>query len=129
MCCMAPVQLMPQQLQPYVVQQPASPTRSPAQQEGQELASLGAEGHANGQCIPCLMQVRWRAGRCKEPCRFGNLCGRCHEPHTEEELQRVQARMRKEKKKNGAVGAALLSAAYATGRAAPIGAGATRAHP
>lgn len=88
------------------------------------LASLGSEGHASGQCIPCLMQVRWQAGKCAEPCRFGALCGRCHEPHTEEELQRIQAKMRKLKKKGGAAGAALLSAAYARGTAAPVGKGA-----
>eukprot|EP00443_Scrippsiella_acuminata_P023799 CAMPEP_0115298696 /NCGR_PEP_ID=MMETSP0270-20121206/68394_1 /TAXON_ID=71861 /ORGANISM="Scrippsiella trochoidea, Strain CCMP3099" /LENGTH=216 /DNA_ID=CAMNT_0002716387 /DNA_START=28 /DNA_END=674 /DNA_ORIENTATION=+ len=25
------------------------------------LPSLGSEGHCTGQCIPCLMQVRWQA--------------------------------------------------------------------
>mmetsp|Transcript_25610 Transcript_25610/g.55660 ORF Transcript_25610/g.55660 Transcript_25610/m.55660 type:complete len:304 (-) Transcript_25610:266-1177(-) len=90
------------------------------------LSSLGAEGHRTGRCIPCLMQVRWQAGRCPEPCRFGADCGRCHELHTEEELQRIQAKMRREKKRHGVAGAALLSAAYAQGKAAPIGAGASR---
>mmetsp|Transcript_64235 Transcript_64235/g.139593 ORF Transcript_64235/g.139593 Transcript_64235/m.139593 type:complete len:210 (+) Transcript_64235:132-761(+) len=90
------------------------------------LASIGAEGHRTGQCIPCLMQVRWMAGKCREPCRFGCDCGRCHEPHTEEELQKIQAKMRREKKRHGAAAAALLSAAYAQGKAAPVGAGASR---
>mmetsp|Transcript_74005 Transcript_74005/g.154297 ORF Transcript_74005/g.154297 Transcript_74005/m.154297 type:complete len:227 (-) Transcript_74005:371-1051(-) len=89
-------------------------------------ASIGAEGHRIGQCIPCLMQVRWMAGKCLEPCRFGSQCGRCHEPHTQEDLQKVQAKMRREKKRHGAAGAALLSAAFAKGKAAPIGAGAAR---
>mmetsp|Transcript_53731 Transcript_53731/g.155002 ORF Transcript_53731/g.155002 Transcript_53731/m.155002 type:complete len:269 (+) Transcript_53731:95-901(+) len=87
-------------------------------------ASLGSEGHAEGQCIPCLMQVRWRAGKNTEPCRFGEMCGRCHEPHTEEELHRVQARMRKLKRRGGVASAAVLSAAYRHGTAAPVGAGA-----
>lgn len=89
-------------------------------------ASLGSEGHAHGQCIPCLMQVRWQAGRCAEPCRFAELCGRCHEAHTEEELHRVQAAMRRLKRRGGAAGAAALSAAYVHGTAAPVGAGAGR---
>merc|ERR1719373_1495076 len=88
------------------------------------MPSLGSEGHCAGQCIPCLMQVRWQAGKCAEPCRFGALCGRCHEPHTEEELQKIQAKMRKQKRKGGAAGAALLSAASARGTAAPVGKGA-----
>jgi len=87
-------------------------------------ASLGSEGHCAGQCIPCLMQVRWQAGKCVEPCKFGALCGRCHEAHTEEELQKIQARMRKQKKKHGQQAAAMLSSAYARGKVAPVGAGA-----
>jgi hypothetical protein len=88
------------------------------------MASLGSEGHCTGQCIPCLMQVRWQAGRCAEPCKFGVECGRCHEAHTEEELQKIQAKMRKQKKKHGERAAALLSSAYANGNVAPVGAGA-----
>jgi len=91
------------------------------------MPSLGSEGHCAGQCIPCLMQVRWQAGRCAEPCKFGALCGRCHEAHTEEELQRIQARMRKQKKKHGEQAAALLSSAYANGNVAPVGTGAASA--
>mmetsp|Transcript_53736 Transcript_53736/g.155026 ORF Transcript_53736/g.155026 Transcript_53736/m.155026 type:complete len:294 (+) Transcript_53736:61-942(+) len=90
-------------------------------------ASLGSEGHRDGRCIPCLMQVRWGAGKLSEPCRFGELCGRCHEAHTEEELQRVQAAMRKLKRRGGAAGAAALSAAYVSGAAAPVGGGAGKA--
>jgi len=90
------------------------------------VPSLGSEGHCTGQCIPCLMQVRWQAGKCAEACKFGSLCGRCHEPHTEEELQRIQARMRKQKKKHGQDAAARLSSAYANGNVAPVGAGAAR---
>jgi len=91
-------------------------------------ASLGSEGHCAGQCIPCLMQVRWQAGKCVEPCRFGALCGRCHEAHTEEELQKIQARMRKQKKKHGQQAAAMLSSAYTKGNVAPVGAGAAAVH-
>merc|ERR1719356_261439 len=79
------------------------------------MPSLGSEGHCTGQCIPCLMQVRWQAGRLREPCKFGALCGRCHEAHTEEELQKMQAKMRKQKRRHGAGAAALLSSAYANG--------------
>mmetsp|Transcript_57652 Transcript_57652/g.122630 ORF Transcript_57652/g.122630 Transcript_57652/m.122630 type:complete len:225 (+) Transcript_57652:110-784(+) len=92
------------------------------------LSSIGAEGHRIGQCIPCLMQVRWMAGKCAEPCRFGSQCGRCHESHTEEELQKIQAKMRREKKRHGAAAAALLSAAFVQGKAAPIGSGAVHTH-
>jgi len=86
--------------------------------------SVGSSGHSIGQCIPCLMEVRYQAGKCPEPCRYELLCGRCHEAHTEEELQKIQAKMRKLKKKGGAPSAALLSAAYAAGQAAPVGGGA-----
>mmetsp|Transcript_3837 Transcript_3837/g.8993 ORF Transcript_3837/g.8993 Transcript_3837/m.8993 type:complete len:220 (-) Transcript_3837:345-1004(-) len=102
----------------------SSPT--PSDQARSALSSIGAEGHRIGQCIPCLMQVRWMVGKCREPCRFGSNCGRCHEPHTEEELQKIQAKMRREKKRHGAAAAALLSAAFAQGKAAPIGSGASQ---
>jgi len=101
---------------------PPAPAAEARQRVG--MASLGSEGHCTGQCIPCLMQVRWQAGRCAEPCRFGVECGRCHEAHTEEELQKIQAKMRKQKKKHGERAAALLSSAYANGNVAPVGAGA-----
>mmetsp|Transcript_69324 Transcript_69324/g.174725 ORF Transcript_69324/g.174725 Transcript_69324/m.174725 type:complete len:247 (+) Transcript_69324:74-814(+) len=65
------------------------------------MASVGSDGHCSGRCVPCLMQVRWLAGKCDEPCKFGALCARCHEDHTEEELHQVQVQMRKEKKKHG----------------------------
>mmetsp|Transcript_174522 Transcript_174522/g.559515 ORF Transcript_174522/g.559515 Transcript_174522/m.559515 type:complete len:315 (-) Transcript_174522:32-976(-) len=121
--------LAPSGLMPADGQAAAAAALACQQQPGAGAASLGSEGHESGNCIPCLMEVRWRAGKCAEPCRFGQLCGRCHEAHTEEELQKVQARMRKEKKKHGAAGAALLSAAFVHGRAAPIGAGVVRAPP
>lgn len=91
------------------------------------MPSLGSEGHCTGQCIPCLMQVRWQAGKCAEPCKFGALCGRCHEPHTEEELQKIQAKMRKQKRRHGERAVALLSSAFARGNVAPVGAGAAAA--
>jgi len=99
---------------------------APCQRAG--TASLGSEGHCTGQCVPCLMQVRWQAGKCVEPCKFGALCGRCHEAHTEQELQKIQARMRKQKKKHGQQAAAMLSSAYVKGKAAPVGAGAAAVH-
>lgn len=64
-------------------------------------ANLGARVHALGRCVPCLMQCRFTSGRCKEPCRFGLLCNRCHEPHSEEELQKIQAQMRRLRKHKG----------------------------
>eukprot|EP00445_Apocalathium_hangoei_P078652 CAMPEP_0204196140 /NCGR_PEP_ID=MMETSP0361-20130328/63612_1 /ASSEMBLY_ACC=CAM_ASM_000343 /TAXON_ID=268821 /ORGANISM="Scrippsiella Hangoei, Strain SHTV-5" /LENGTH=148 /DNA_ID=CAMNT_0051157849 /DNA_START=69 /DNA_END=515 /DNA_ORIENTATION=+ len=82
------------------------------------LASVGAEGHDVCECVPCLMQVRWQAGRGAEPCKFGHLCGRCHEAHSEEELQKIQAKMRKQKKKHGRTGPSLFAAAFGHGRAA-----------
>mmetsp|Transcript_109034 Transcript_109034/g.274376 ORF Transcript_109034/g.274376 Transcript_109034/m.274376 type:complete len:271 (+) Transcript_109034:89-901(+) len=91
------------------------------------LPSLGSEGHCTGQCIPCLMQVRWQAGKLAAPCRFGALCGRCHEAHTEEQLQKIQAKMRKQKRRHGERAAALLSSAYAKGNVAPKGLGAAAA--
>lgn len=63
-----------------------------------QLANLGARMHALGRCVPCLMQCRFVGGRCKEPCRFGLLCNRCHEPHSEEELQKIQTQMRRLRK-------------------------------
>lgn len=103
---------------------PARASPGAADPEAAACASLGSEGHAEGQCIPCLMQVRWLAGKNSAPCRFGELCGRCHEAHTEEELHRVQAMMRKLKRRAGAESVAVLSAAARRGAAAPIGAGA-----
>lgn len=67
------------------------------------LKNLGAQLHVRGRCVPCLMQCRWTAGRCQEPCRFGLLCNRCHEPHAEEELQRVQVQMRRLRKHSGTI--------------------------
>lgn len=66
-----------------------------------KLANLGARVHTEGRCVPCLMQCRYTAGRCKEPCRFGLLCNRCHENHSEEELQKIQAQMRRLRKHKG----------------------------
>merc|ERR1719436_1575609 len=85
-------------------------------------ASIGSEGHCSGQCIPCLMQVKYQAGKCAAPCKFGAQCGRCHEEHTKEDLQKVQAKMRQQKKKHGAQAAALMSSAFASSNVAPVGA-------
>lgn len=61
----------------------------------QSLPGLGSQLHSRGCCVPCLMQARFHAGKASEPCRFGALCNRCHEPHQEEELQRIQQQMRR----------------------------------
>jgi len=65
------------------------------------VPNLGAQLHAQGRCVPCLMQSRWNAGKCKEECKFGLMCNRCHEPHCEEELQRIQNQMKKARKNRG----------------------------
>lgn len=67
--------------------------------KSQALASVGAQAHGAGRCVPCLMQVRWNTRRCGAPCRFGILCNRCHEPHTMDELERAQAQMRKQRRR------------------------------
>lgn len=70
-----------------------------------QLYNIGAQLHDEGRCVPCLMQCRFVGNRCAEPCRFGLLCNRCHEPHTEEELQKIQAQMRRLRKSKGGGGA------------------------
>jgi len=64
------------------------------------LVSLGAQAHRVGRCVPCLMQVRWAERKYGEPCRFGFLCNRCHEPHDMEALERAQAQMRKHRRRS-----------------------------
>jgi len=49
-----------------------------ARQQG--LTSIGALAHHDHQCFPCLIQSRHQHGN-GLPCKFGALCGRCHEDH------------------------------------------------
>merc|ERR1711933_218677 len=51
--------------------------------KGQGLRSIGALGHEDGTCVPCLMETRHRKSRggSGDACRLGFLCGRCHEDH------------------------------------------------
>mmetsp|Transcript_77560 Transcript_77560/g.199704 ORF Transcript_77560/g.199704 Transcript_77560/m.199704 type:complete len:565 (-) Transcript_77560:595-2289(-) len=58
------------------------------------LRSVGSAFHAFGVCSPCLMQ-QWSIGGRSEPCKFGALCGRCHETHTEGEFKKLQKALRR----------------------------------
>jgi hypothetical protein len=60
--------------------------------------SFGSCGHAEGECLPCVMQYR----HLREPlranvagvsrCRFGAFCSRCHETHSRSQLNIAQRR-------------------------------------
>jgi len=68
--------------------------------KSQGLRSVGALGHKEGLCCPCLMETRNRnrKGVSGEPCRLGLLCGRCHEDHDMKEFSAAQRDLRRRKR-------------------------------
>jgi hypothetical protein len=60
--------------------------------------SFGSRGHAQGECWPCVMEHRHNhsdAGDRRTKCKFGALCGRCHELHSRPQLNSAQKRVRR----------------------------------
>jgi len=61
--------------------------------------SFGCRGHAQGGCWPCVMQHRFNhsdaGGDQRTRCKFGALCGRCHESHSRPQLNAAQKRVRR----------------------------------
>jgi len=67
----------------------------------QGLKSLGSIGHAQGWCMPCLMESwHYKDGpEVARPCKMGALCYRCHEQHTEEEVRDIRRLRRQEQRR------------------------------
>merc|ERR1711870_157434 len=63
----------------------------------QGLHSMGALMHDQGRCCPCLMLTLHKTGVSfkREPCRFGLLCGRCHEDHDTKDIRELRAECRR----------------------------------
>jgi len=61
------------------------------------LPSIGSAGHGAGRCYPCLMEAWQHAGKAAVPCKFGLLCGRCHENHSEEQLRELRKQQRRQR--------------------------------
>jgi len=59
------------------------------------LCSIGSKKHCSGECYPCLMEAWYRNGKSPQPCKFGSLCGRCHEKHSHAEVRKLKRHMHK----------------------------------
>jgi len=64
-----------------------------ARQDG--LSSIGGKKHCTGDCYPCLMEAWYRNGKSPQPCKFGSLCGRCHENHSHADVRKLKRQMNK----------------------------------
>lgn len=63
----------------------------------QGLRSMGGLGHAEGSCCPCLMESWRQSGKAgREPCKWGFLCGRCHEDHDPREVASFRRQRRRD---------------------------------
>jgi len=61
------------------------------------LQSIGSLAHASGECCPCLMTSWYHEKKAiGEPCKFGLMCGRCHEEHDPKEVTAFRRQRRRE---------------------------------
>jgi len=71
------------------------------------LKSIGGLRHADGSCCMCLMESWHQAGKAdREPCKWGLMCGRCHEEHDPQEVAAFRRQRRRDARRLRAVSGA-----------------------